>query len=257
MMELGMAVCVDAVQRYEVIASTEDGTWFDQRLKLGNNLIYGFNSSVVLTGAVVVVSTILLRRAGRAAGITDKVVILRTAAVSIVHFYFLQIANTMLFVVIPLYTAYTLSTLIFTIVFSDSGLPNTSSQTTLESATVANNLLLLSSYFAVSFMLVLMSANRANWNIQGGTVQPGMSHVVENYLIRSLTIDGPQKPMYQCSNTGHNLPNRMMGRSNMCNPTTDSQLANLCIIIMSRNRRLCSNTRCPCQRYTAPRKDTA
>jgi len=225
-----------------------------------DNLYYAFNSFVIFTGPVVIVSAILLWRAGYALGIRDKVVNLRTAALSIIEFDIpipYQIASTMLYAVVPLYAAYTLFTFIFTIVFSDSGLPNTSSQTTLESATVANNLLLLSSYFAVSFMLVLMSANRANWNIQGGTVQPGMSHVVENYLIRSLTIDGPQKPMYQCSNTGHNLPNRMMGRSNMCNPTTDSQLANLCIIIMSRNRRLCSNTRCPCQRYTAPRKDTA
>jgi hypothetical protein len=77
----GMAVYVDAVQRYIVIGSTEDGIWYDQRLKLANNLIYGFNSSVILTGPVVIVSTILLRRAGRAAGITDKVVILLSSRI--------------------------------------------------------------------------------------------------------------------------------------------------------------------------------
>jgi len=103
----------------------------------------------------------------------------------------------MLYAVVPLYAAYTLFTFIFTIVFSDSGLPNTSSQTTLESATVANNLLLLSSYFAVAFTLVLMSVNRDSWNIQGGTGQPGMFHsVAENYMVRLLTTDTPQQ---QCT----------------------------------------------------------
>jgi hypothetical protein len=164
----------------------------------------------------------------------------------------------MLYVVTPFYVAYTLFTFIFTIVFSERGLANAgTSITTMEGAIVANNALLLSSYFAVAFTLVLMSANRTNWNIRGGTVQPGMSHVLAHYIIRSLTIDGPQQPMYQHSSTGRNLPNRMMGRSNTCNPTADSQLANLCIIIMSRNRRLCPNTRCTYQRYTTPRSYTA
>jgi hypothetical protein len=158
----------------------------------------------------------------------------------------------MLYVVTPFYVTYILFTFIFTIVFSESGLPNTSSQTTWEDATLANNLLLLSSYFAVCFTLVLMSANRANWNIQGGTVQPGMPHVVDNCNFRSLTIDAPQEPTCQHSSTGRNLPNRIMGRSNTCNPTPDSWSVSLRIIIMGRNRRLCPNTRCTYQRYTMP-----
>jgi hypothetical protein len=78
----------------------------------------------------------------------------------------------MLYVVAPLYAFYNLLTFIFTIVFSDHGLPYTSSASTFESATLANNLLLLLSYFSVAFALLFLSINRANWNI-GGAAQPG------------------------------------------------------------------------------------
>jgi len=164
------AVYVDALRKYlvvleeidlnsdidtaEQLAQDELISLLNQRFQVVDDLNYAFSSIVVLTGVVAVVSMILLWRAGRAAGIRDK------------------ITNTMLYVVAPLYAAYNLFTFIFTIVFSNRGLPLTSSQTTFESATFAYNLLLLLSYFAVAFMLLFMTVNRSNWNIQGGTVQP-------------------------------------------------------------------------------------
>lgn len=133
--------------------------WFNQQQNLTYAIGYAFSSFVVFTGIVVVVSTLLLWRAGRAAGIKDKII------------------NFMLYAVTPLYAAYNLFTFIFTIVFSNRGLPPTSSQTTFESAVLANNILLLLSYFAVAFSLVFMTINRTNWNIGGGNVQPTQQHL--------------------------------------------------------------------------------
>lgn len=81
----------------------------------------------------------------------------------------------MLFVVAPFYSIYNIVTFIFTIVFSNHGLPIDSSLTTIESATLAQNLLLLLFYFAVAFALLFISINRENWSGQGGTMQPSMS----------------------------------------------------------------------------------
>ena len=47
--------------------------WISQQRKIWRSIGYAFDSIVVLTGVVVTVSTILLWRAGRAAGIRDKV----------------------------------------------------------------------------------------------------------------------------------------------------------------------------------------
>lgn len=127
--------------------------WFDQQRKVWSALSYSFSSFVVFSGFVVIVATILLWRKSRAVGIRDK------------------ITNTMLYVIVPLYAAYNLFTFIFTIVFSDHGLPYDSSLTKVESATLANNILLLLSYFAVALALLVLSINRVSWNI-GGTAQP-------------------------------------------------------------------------------------
>ena len=90
------AVYIDAIRRYLIAineislfsstnasrARAELETWFDQRRKVWNNLNYAFSSFIIFTGPVVTVSTILLWRAGRVAGIRDKVVIIWTAAPS-------------------------------------------------------------------------------------------------------------------------------------------------------------------------------
>jgi len=136
------------------LQETELQIWLDQRRKVWHALDYSFNSFVIVTGVVVLVSTIQLWNAARASHIRDK------------------ITDRMLYVVAPLYALYTLFTLIFTIVFSERGLPATITQTTYEGAILAMNLLLLLSYFAVAFALVLMSISRANWDIPGATVQP-------------------------------------------------------------------------------------
>ena len=82
----------------------------------------------------------------------------------------------MLFVVAPLYALYNIVIFIFSIVFSNHGLPSNSSQTTFESATLAQNLLLLLFYSAVAFAILFLSVNRQNWNPQGATMQPSTYH---------------------------------------------------------------------------------
>jgi len=166
----GPAIYVDALRQYldalneiDVTFDTDSApeedaldAWFDNRLKVSNAVNYSFSSFVVLTAIAITVPTILLWKASHAAAIRDK------------------ITDTMLYVVAPLYAFYNLLTFIFTIVFSNHGLPYTSSQLTFEKATLANNLLLLLSYFLVALALILMSINRTNWNV-GGTAQPDNS----------------------------------------------------------------------------------
>jgi hypothetical protein len=86
------AVYVDAVRKYitasneidfeidlnPTLAEEELEIWWDQRRKVWNALDYSFSSFVDLSGVVAIVSTILLWRTSRAAGIRDKVPILRT-----------------------------------------------------------------------------------------------------------------------------------------------------------------------------------
>jgi len=154
----GPIVYLDAVQKYDIatnqIVYFDPIAWLEERRKVWRSIRYAFNSIVVLTGVVVIVSTIRLWRAGRGAGIRDK------------------ITNAMLYIVSPLYAAYNLVTVAFTVAFSDRGPPATRSQTTFEAVTLVDNLLLLLLYFAVAFTLVVMSVNGKNWNIQEGTVQP-------------------------------------------------------------------------------------
>jgi hypothetical protein len=90
-----------------------------------------------------------------------------------------QITNTMLYAICPLYAAYNLSTIAFAIALSDRFLPPASrSQTTYEAVTLANNLVLLLSHFAVAFTLVFMSVNKKNWKIM---VQPSMFPIAPQF----------------------------------------------------------------------------
>jgi len=84
----------------------------------------------------------------------------------------------MLYVVTPLYTIYSLFTLGLMVIFSNNGLLPFTKQNTLEAATLTNNGLLLSAYFAVAFALVLISVNRNNWKIGGGCIVQSRTSLV-------------------------------------------------------------------------------
>ena len=85
------AIYVDALRKYLIDLNEVDfefdenpsldqyalENWFYQQSKISNDVNYTFDTFVVLAGIVVVVSTGLLWRAHRAAGIKDKVPILR------------------------------------------------------------------------------------------------------------------------------------------------------------------------------------
>lgn len=199
----GPAVYIYAIRKYFIALNAIDFNfdtnasleqyqlelWLNQRQKVWNDLFYTFDAFVVLTGVVVAVSTILLWRAGRAAGIRDKVLAYHSfVSAESDNPILCQITNIMFYAVAPLYAAYNLFTFIFTIVFSNHGLPATSSQAAFEAATLAQNLLLLGSYFVVAFVLIFMS-NRTNWIIQGGTVQPSTVYLSTNLNTELLTND--------------------------------------------------------------------
>jgi len=117
---------------------------------LHGDIEYVFSSVVVLTGVVVVVSTIMLWRACRAAGVRDK------------------ITNNMLKVVTPVYLGYNLFTFVFPFLFLN--ISSTSAFMTLEITMLAHNFLSSTLYLAVAFTLLRMASNRTDWNIQGGAV---------------------------------------------------------------------------------------
>lgn len=84
------AIFTDALRRYTISQSEIDyyynpnapleqqalDDWYIQRLNVWNNVNYTYNGLIVLTDVVIVISTILLWRKGRAAGIKDKVTFL-------------------------------------------------------------------------------------------------------------------------------------------------------------------------------------
>jgi len=115
-------------------------------------MYYSFCSFLILTEVTVIVSAVLLRRASRAEGVVDK------------------ITNTILHVVAPLYAAYNLSNLIFLILFSPHGLPSSINFTTYEGVVLANNILLLLSYFGVASALLVLSINKECWSVNADDI---------------------------------------------------------------------------------------
>ena len=86
----------------------------------------------------------------------------------------------MLYAVSPLYLAYNVFIIAFAVALSDRVLPRaTRSQTTYEAVTLAYDLLILLSFFAISFTLVFMSVNSKNWNVM---VQLSMFPIARKYL---------------------------------------------------------------------------
>jgi hypothetical protein len=117
-----------------------------QRFDVAMQLFYAYSSFAILTGIDVAVSTVLLWRAWKKAGIRDP------------------ITNMLLYAVLPAYSLLSLFTMIFTIVFSPSGLPAT---TNAEGADLAATLLVTLFSATVIAIILVMSAKKAAWNVGG------------------------------------------------------------------------------------------
>jgi len=190
----GPAVFVDALVKYETTSDVRSVAVIDYRKqrKVFEKLSYVYSTFVVLTGVDVALSTVLLWSASRTARVTDK------------------ITNMMLYVVVPLYALLNLFFMIFTIVFSDKGVPF-SSITSYEGALLANNLLLLLFSFAVITALLFLAGNHANWVVQGGVVQPDTGKPVQQHW--SPPYNGPYQgqpvgqPMYYYNGPHPYMPN--------------------------------------------------
>jgi hypothetical protein len=76
----------------------------------------------------------------------------------------------MLHVVAPLYAAYNLFNLIFLILFSPHVLPLVYGLGNVEGIILANNLVLLLSYFGVASVLLVLSINKDCWNVNGDVI---------------------------------------------------------------------------------------
>ncbi|KAJ7507228.1 hypothetical protein B0H11DRAFT_195968 [Mycena galericulata] len=125
-----------------------DGT-LDHRIHVYQQLNYVYTSFAVLTAVDVIVSAVLLRRSWRKAVIPDK------------------ITNIVILAVAPIYGAFSLTLMIFTILFSPSGISNSASLSVFEGANLAS--VLLSGLFPIMIMVIIlsMSSRKANWTAGG------------------------------------------------------------------------------------------
>ncbi|KAJ7852309.1 hypothetical protein B0H13DRAFT_2284360 [Mycena leptocephala] len=116
-------------------------------------LYYAYNAFAVLMAVDVAVTTSLLWRSWRKAGMSDK------------------ITNLMLYAVVPLYSILSLFLMIFTIVFSPVGIPNSAGVAVFEGANIASNLLITGFSITILFIVLFMSVKKVWWNL-GGVGEP-------------------------------------------------------------------------------------
>ncbi|KAJ7747912.1 hypothetical protein DFH07DRAFT_1062620 [Mycena maculata] len=132
--------------------SSDDGT-LQHRLVQYQQLNYVYASFAILTAVDVIVSAVLLWRAWRKAVIPDRI----TALV--------------LFAIVPVYGAFSLVLMVFTILFSPSGISDSASITVFEGANLANNLLATLLSITIMIIILAMSSKKAHWNA-GGIADP-------------------------------------------------------------------------------------
>ncbi|KAJ7913045.1 hypothetical protein B0H13DRAFT_514066 [Mycena leptocephala] len=126
---------------------------FEKRENVRLQLYYAYNAFAVLTAVDVAVTTSLLWRSWRKAGMSDK------------------ITNLMLYTVVPLYSILSLLLMIFTIVFSPVGILNSASAAVFEGANLADNLLLTVFSITILCIVLFMSVKKVWWNL-GGVGEP-------------------------------------------------------------------------------------
>ncbi|KAF7292928.1 hypothetical protein MIND_01191900 [Mycena indigotica] len=115
------------------------------RISTGNSLFYAFQSFVILSFIDILATSIVLWRGWRRAGISDRV------------------TNVLFYVITPLYCFMALFTMIFTIVFSPNGLPDSASLSTLESANLASVLLTTLCSIGIIIVILVASVKKGWW----------------------------------------------------------------------------------------------
>ncbi|KAJ7291236.1 hypothetical protein C8J57DRAFT_212497 [Mycena rebaudengoi] len=116
-----------------------------------DQLSYVYATWYILLGVDIAVTTLLLWRSWRSAGISDK------------------ITNVMLYAVAPLYLLSSLFRMIFTIVWSPQGIianPNVTLED-VEGANLANSFLVTGTSIAIMITLLVLSAKKTFWNVGG------------------------------------------------------------------------------------------
>ncbi|KAJ7788101.1 hypothetical protein B0H14DRAFT_269707 [Mycena olivaceomarginata] len=130
-----------------------DFTDYDHRILVRQQLLYVFNTFEVLMVVDVAVTTTLLWRAWKKAEKSDK------------------ITTLMLYVLVPIYFVFGLLLVIFTILFSPSGLSNNADVSVWEGAGLANNILVTGVSITILFFILALSIKKQYWN-SGGVGEP-------------------------------------------------------------------------------------
>ncbi|KAJ7253074.1 hypothetical protein B0H12DRAFT_603284 [Mycena haematopus] len=158
---------------------------YQHRILVAQQLSYVFNTFAVLTVVDVVATTVLPWRAWKKAGISDK------------------ITNLMLYVLVPLYSLFCLFLMIFTILFSPSGLSDSSGPTAFESADLADSILVTGTSIAILFFILALSLNKQSWNPTASSKQQQYWAPQPQYIYAAPSqvsqagyyAGGPQQPM--------------------------------------------------------------
>ncbi|KAJ6588389.1 hypothetical protein B0H19DRAFT_205148 [Mycena capillaripes] len=119
------------------------------RIDVRNQTLYVFTTFAILMAVDVAVTTVLLWRAWKKTGNSDK------------------ITNLMLYAVVPFYCIFNLSVMIFTIVFSPSGISSSASPTVFEAADLADSLFNPGIPIVILFFILFLSVNKMWWNPNG------------------------------------------------------------------------------------------
>jgi len=152
-------------------------------------LYYAYNAFAVLMAVDVAVTTSLLWRSWRKAGMSDK------------------ITNLMLYAVVPLYSIISLLLMIFTIVFSPVGIPSFTSFAAFQGANLASHFLLTGFSITILFIVLFMSVKKVWWNL-GGVGEPSQQQQYWTPQLQYVYAAPPQVTQagYYVAEPGQSMP---------------------------------------------------
>ncbi|KAJ7135361.1 hypothetical protein C8R43DRAFT_955909 [Mycena crocata] len=177
---------LDTNVKYYLTDELRLGSAIHHRIVVYQQLYYTYISFAIFTAIDVVVSSILSWKSWKNAAIPDK------------------ITNMILYGVVPLYSLLSLVFMIFTIMFSDDGLPRSAGIAVFEGASLANTLLATSLILSIVVVILTMSIRKSNWTV-GGVEPPKQQYYVPQpqYMYASppqvaqagYYVAGPQQPV--------------------------------------------------------------
>ncbi|PAV14960.1 hypothetical protein PNOK_0951300 [Pyrrhoderma noxium] len=121
-----------------------------KKVDTSNNMMYSFNAFFIFTAVILGTLSVRAYTSIRRANLDDKIIKLLT------------------FVALPVYTVFMLLTLIFTIVFSPSGIKIQDNILPYENASLANTILTQGFFLVVSVILTVLGMKPRNWLIHNG-----------------------------------------------------------------------------------------